>query len=90
MRYTPGGVATNIWTGAPWYGKPRIAIAKLFMDTPEEGGDRIVYLAESDKVEGKTGGYYERNRLTEPTELARDAAVGKKLWQKSEELTKAR
>jgi retinol dehydrogenase-14 len=83
----PGGVATNIWTGAPWYGKPLIAIAKLFMDTPEEGGDRIVYLAESDDVLGKTGGYYEKNRLTEPSELAQDAAVAKKLWEKSEELT---
>ncbi len=85
----PGGVATNIWTGAPWYGKPLIAIAKLFMDTPEEGGDRLVYLAESDEVEGKTGGYYLNNRLTEPTELARDAGVAKKLWKKSEELTQS-
>jgi retinol dehydrogenase-14 len=33
-----GAVATNIWTGAPWYAKPVLAIAKRFTRTPADGG----------------------------------------------------
>jgi NAD(P)-dependent dehydrogenase (short-subunit alcohol dehydrogenase family) len=86
----PGGVATNIWTGAPWYGKPLIAVAKLFMATPEQGGDTIVNLAAGDEVQGKTGGYYNRMKLEEPSALALDAELARKLWARSEELTTPR
>ena len=86
----PGGVATNIYAGAPWYAKPLVAMAKLFMDTPEQGGDTLVYLASSADVEGKTGGYYERNTLVDPAPLAQDDAVAKKLWSVSESLTAAK
>ena len=86
----PGGVATNIYSGAPWYAKPLVAMAKLFMDTPEQGGDTLVYLASSADVEGKTGGYYEKNTLVDPAPLAQDDAVAKKLWSVSESLTSAK
>lgn len=82
----PGAVATNIWTFAPRWSKPILSLAKLFMDTPKEGGDRIVFLATSPAVEGKTGGYYEKNREVWPSRLAQDDAVAKRLWDTSEAL----
>ncbi len=79
----PGAVATNIWSHAPAFARPVLAVAKLFMVKPSEGGDRIVYLAAGREVEGKTGGYYEKNRLVSPSRLAQDDAVGRKLWDTS-------
>ncbi|WP_394851226.1 SDR family oxidoreductase [Pendulispora rubella] len=82
----PGEVATNIWSHAPWFAKPVLAVAKRFMITPEQGGDTIVYLATSPEVEGKNGGYYEKNRLVEPAPLGRDDALAEKLWRVSTSL----
>ncbi|HWL89163.1 MAG TPA: SDR family oxidoreductase [Polyangiaceae bacterium] len=82
----PGTVRTSIWDHAPWYTKPLLAVGKLFMISAEEGGDTIVYLATSPEVEGKTGGYYEKNRLIDPAPLAKDEALAKKLWDVSNTL----
>ena len=87
----PGAVATGIWekANAPWYARAAIAVGKaLFMRTPSEGGDRIVYLATSPEVEGLTGGYYEKNRLVEPSRTARDHALGGRLWDESAKLAR--
>ncbi|WP_394821566.1 SDR family oxidoreductase [Pendulispora albinea] len=76
----PGAVATQIWSHAPWYAQPLLAVAKRFMITPEEGANRVVHLAVSLEVEGQTGGYYEKYRLVEPALRAQDEAVAEKLW----------
>jgi len=76
----PGAVSTNIWSHAMWWVRPLFAVAKLFMLTPQQGGERIVYLATSPEVEGKTGGYYEANRLVAPSPLAQDDDLAAKLW----------
>jgi retinol dehydrogenase 14 len=83
----PGAVATNIWSGAPWFARPVLAIGKrLFMVSPATGGERLAYLATSPEVEGRTGGYYEQDKLKEPADLARDDAVGERLDVVSREL----
>ena len=82
----PGAVATGIWTKEtlPWYARAPIALAKkLFMTTPSQGADRILYLATSPDVEGATGGYYEKNRLVQPSPAARDEALAVRLWNES-------
>jgi retinol dehydrogenase 14 len=84
----PGAVATNIWSHAMWWARPFLAVAKLFMLTPEKGGERIVYLAASPEVDGKTGGYYEANRLVAPSRLAQDDELAAKLWDVSANLVK--
>ena len=56
----PGAIATNIWSGAPWFARPVLALAKRRMESPEVGGSRLAYLAASPEVEGSTGGYYAR------------------------------
>jgi len=84
----PGAVATNIWSGAPAWSKPLLAVAKrFFMITPEEGGARIVYLATSPEVEGKTGGYYENDVERAPAKLALDDGVAARLWEVSAQMT---
>ena len=45
---------------------------KRWMRSPAEGGADITYLAIDPAVEGETGGYYDDDRLKEPSELARD------------------
>jgi NAD(P)-dependent dehydrogenase (short-subunit alcohol dehydrogenase family) len=82
----PGAVATHIWSHAPAIARPLLAVAKLFMISPEEGGDRIVYLATSPEVDGKSGGYYEKNRLVTPSRRAQDASLATRLWEVSSEL----
>jgi retinol dehydrogenase 14 len=82
----PGAVATSIWSHAPGYARPLLAIAKLFMITPEQGGDRIVHLAAGADVEGETGGYYVKDKRVAPSALGRDEALAKKLWEVSAKL----
>jgi len=83
----PGAVATNIWSGAPWFARPVLEIGKkLFMVSPATGGERLAYLATDPEVEGRTGGYYEQNKLKEPSDLARDDAVADRLVEVSREL----
>jgi NAD(P)-dependent dehydrogenase (short-subunit alcohol dehydrogenase family) len=83
----PGAVATNIWSGAPWFARPVLEIGKkLFMVSPAKGGARITHLATSPEVEGRTGGYYEQDKLKEPATLAQDEAVGRRLVEVSREL----
>ncbi|MFL6022804.1 MAG: SDR family oxidoreductase [Marmoricola sp.] len=83
----PGTVATNIWSGAPAFAKPVLAVAKrLLMVSPAEGGATLTYLATSPEVEGRSGGYYEKNRIKEPSELAQDDRVGQQLVEVSRKL----
>ncbi len=82
----PGVVATDIWSGAPWYAKPVLAIAKRFMRSPADGGANITYLAIGPEVEGQTGGYYDDDKLKVPSDLAQDDAVAARLREVSASL----
>jgi NAD(P)-dependent dehydrogenase (short-subunit alcohol dehydrogenase family) len=64
-----------------------ITIAKPFMLSPERGADTIVYLASSPDVAAKTGGYYVKRQLREPSAAARDDGLARRLWEISERLT---
>ncbi len=82
----PGGVATNIWTGAPGWAKPLLTVAQWFMLTPAQGAERITYLAASADVAEVTGGYFHDNVQRTPSLFAQDAALGDRLWTRSEQL----
>jgi retinol dehydrogenase-14 len=81
----PGAVATDIWSGAPLIARPVLAVAKLFMRKPADGGARLTYLASDPAVEGASGGYYEDDRIKEPSELAQDAELGERVRELSRE-----
>lgn len=77
----PGTIATNIWSGAPGWARPVLAVAKrLVMESPSTGAARIAWLATSPDVAGVTGKYFERNRTVSPSALAQDDALAGDLW----------
>lgn len=82
----PGAVATNIWSSAPGWAKPLLAVFKLFMLSPAAGARTIVYLASSPEVGEQTGLYFEKNRPKAPARLARDDALAERLWAESARL----
>jgi NAD(P)-dependent dehydrogenase (short-subunit alcohol dehydrogenase family) len=80
----PGVVATNIWSGAPSFARPVLALyARLAMITPEEGAKTMVHLAASPEVEGRTGLYWDESRPKRAAKLALDEALARRLWEVS-------
>ncbi|MFL6109368.1 MAG: short-chain dehydrogenase, partial [Marmoricola sp.] len=60
--------------------KPVLGLAKrLLMISPEEGGATLTFLATDEAVAGRSGGYYEKNKLKDPAELATDENLGRRL-----------
>lgn len=55
-------------------GKPVAALS------PEEGAKTIIYLASSPAVEGRSGGYYIKDKLAVPTRQAQSDADAQRLW----------
>jgi NAD(P)-dependent dehydrogenase (short-subunit alcohol dehydrogenase family) len=82
----PGTVATNIWSSAPRWTRPILAIARLFMRSAAEGGQRLVYLASSPEVQTTSGSYFENDRVKKPSRLALDEALAGRLWSESARL----
>lgn len=83
----PGAVATNIWSGAPAFIRPVLNLAKRFaMISPAEGGATLTYLATNDEVSGLSGGYYDKNKLRNPSDLAQDEEIGRRLTEVSRRL----
>jgi len=54
--------------------------------SPEDGAKTIVYLASSPEIEGKSGGYYYKNRIKAPSRQAQDDASAARLWAESEKI----
>jgi retinol dehydrogenase 14 len=77
----PGTLATNIWSNAPWFARPLLAVYKrLRMEDPAAGGARLAHLALSPDVAGRSGEYYHADSFREPSALARDDALGEQLY----------
>ena len=69
----PGTVDTNIWSGAPLWSRPFIALLlRPFFISAREGGAFIVQLAVDPALEGVTGKYFEKGVESTPAPLARD------------------
>jgi retinol dehydrogenase 14 len=84
----PGAVDTNIWSAAPTWAKPLIAVfRKLAFIPPEQGGRRIVELVVNPELASTTGQYFENGKAMNPAPLARDDSVAQRLWDESERLT---
>jgi NAD(P)-dependent dehydrogenase (short-subunit alcohol dehydrogenase family) len=83
----PGGVATNIWSGAPLYAKPFIALAWPFFISARQGASYIVELATRPELQGSSGVYFERDKQVLPAPAARNEALAERLWLVSAELT---
>lgn len=85
----PGTVATKIWTRAPLYARPILAVARrLAMISPEKGAKAVVYLATSPEVADSTGLYFDQFRPRRASQLALDDALAGRLWDESARLVR--
>jgi len=83
----PGMVSSDIWNGAPWFARPILAVVKrLNMITPEEGGQRLAYLATDPTLSNVTGKYFQNNQIQTPSELAQNDAIAERLRNVSDQL----
>ena len=80
----PGFVATRFGDNAGGAMRTGLALAKrLFALSPAEGAKTMVYLASSAEMAGRSGGYYERCALAEPSRAARSDTDARRLWELS-------
>lgn len=84
----PGGVATNIWAHGPRLLRPLTFITRFLFITAKKGAEPLVRLASAADVDGVSGEYFSRYKKLEASDLARDDAVAKRLWDESAKLTK--
>lgn len=83
----PGVVNTGLFQNVGGIGGLVLrTLAPVFMKTPEQGADTLVWLASAEELEGRSGGYYVRRRLREPSAAAQDVEAAQRLWALSAEL----
>ncbi len=80
----PGVVATNVWRSVPW---PFDRIAKAFMVSEEDGAATTLYCATDPAVAAQSGLYYNDCKVEEPSAAAKNEALARELWEKSEQWT---
>jgi NAD(P)-dependent dehydrogenase (short-subunit alcohol dehydrogenase family) len=64
-----------------------MAIARPFAHSPESGAQTSIYVASSPDLDGVTGQYFAKRRLSQPSSAARDDAAAARLWELSAKLT---
>src|SRR6266568_1833153 len=83
----PGTVATNIWTRPLGPAGFIMALPKLFMASPKQGAETIVYLASSDDAKDLNGEYLEKLKVKKSSDESYDEQVAQRLWDISAKLT---
>jgi NAD(P)-dependent dehydrogenase (short-subunit alcohol dehydrogenase family) len=79
----PGVVATELTRDYP---RAVMAIAKLFMWTPERGAECSIYVASAPEIAGTTGAYFERSKAKPAASDARDEGQQERLWSLTQDL----
>jgi NAD(P)-dependent dehydrogenase (short-subunit alcohol dehydrogenase family) len=84
----PGFVATRFGEngGYGWRALMR-CIKAVAAIAPDDGAQTLTYLAQSDEVAGRSGGYYVNCALTNAAVQARSDGDARRLWQVSAQLT---
>jgi retinol dehydrogenase-12 len=78
----PGVIASDVWRSVPW---PLRFLMTRKMATVEQGSAAPLHCASSPEVADHDGRYYDwTTREQEPSALARDRDLAKKLWEQSE------
>ena len=62
-------------------------LGRMLLLSPGKGADTAIWLATSPEVKGKSGGYYRKRRLEDPSVAARDPNIARRLWALSERMT---
>ena len=82
----PGAVASSFGESGGALFRIGVRIARPFLLTSAQGARTSIHLASSPAVEGVTGEYFAKCKITAPSGGARDDASAKKLWALSEQL----
>jgi len=80
----PGVVRSDAWRRIPWGFR---WIVQRFMLPTEEGAKTSVYCATSPEVADHDGLYYHECKPRQPSKLAEDEALARRLWEQSEAWT---
>ena len=83
----PGVVRTGYGLNTRGLFRVGMALIRPFLIGPAKGAETSVYLASSPEVEGVTGKYFKRKRVTQTRKAANDVELAKGLWAASEKLT---
>src|SRR5713101_1235777 len=83
----PGTVATNIWARPLGPAGFIMALPKLFMTSPEQGAETIVYLASSPDARGLNGEYLEKLKVKKSSDESYNEEIAQRLWDVSAKLT---
>lgn len=81
--FHPGGVNTGFADNTTGLLRTLMGLAKPFMLTPQKGADTLVWLASAREIEGRTGGYWVKRKLVQPSAAARDPDNVARLWAES-------
>ena len=82
----PGVVKTGFADDSTGIFSWLFTLAKPFMISSDKGAETSVFLAVSDKVEGKTGEYYVRKKSRKSTTISYKQELADQLWKESESL----
>jgi retinol dehydrogenase 12 len=80
----PGVISTNVWRKVP---QPFRSLMKLSMRSEADGARTTLFCATSADLARLNGSYFDDCREREPSKLARDEELARKLWQQSEAWT---
>src|SRR5438309_1477698 len=83
----PGTVATNIWSRPLGPVGFIMALPKLFMTSPAQGAETIVYLASSPEAKGLNGEYVEKLKVKKSSDESYNEEIALRLWDISAKLT---
>jgi len=83
-----GTVATNIWSRPFGPAGFIMALPKLFMTSPAQGAETIVYLASSPDAKGLNGEYLEKLKVKKSSDESYDEGIAQRLWDVSAKLTR--
>ena len=87
----PGKIATNFANDTTSYLRLfyRTPLAKLFLDSPEEGAEPLIWLASTEAgTDWQPGAYYEKHKLGKENQQAADSGLAKQLWELSASYTR--
>ena len=76
----PGAIASNIYKKQPGFVQ---WLAKVFFTTPVKAAQVLVYAADSAELEGVSGVYLHKTKVSKEDAVARDLQSLQKLWQQT-------
>ena len=84
----PGGVNTGFARDGDTNGLYSFlwSLAKPLLRSPEKGAQTSIFVASSPELDGVTGKYFADSKETQPTSIAQDDEVARRLWDASEQL----